>query len=51
MDASFIERNQIIERYLAGRLPLKGVQDFERFCREHPEALVSLGLPDASMPP
>lgn len=46
MDAAFIERNQIVERYLAGRLPLKGAQDFERFCREHPEALVALGLPD-----
>lgn len=46
MDAAFIERNQVVERYLAGRLPLKGAQDFERFCREHPETLVSLGLPE-----
>lgn len=46
MDAAFVERNQIIERYLAGRLPLKGAQDFERFCREHPETLLALGMPE-----
>lgn len=44
MDATFIEQNQIIERYLAGRLPLKGAQDFERFCKEHPETLTTLGM-------
>lgn len=44
MDATFIEQNQIIERYLAGRLPLKGAQDFERFCKEHPETLTRLGM-------
>jgi len=44
MDASFIQQNQIIERYLAGRLPLKGAQDFERFCRENPETLTQLGM-------
>jgi hypothetical protein len=46
MDASFIEQNQIIERYLAGRLPLKGAQDFERFCRENPDTLTRLGMAD-----
>ncbi len=46
MDASFIQQNQIIERYLMGRLPLKGAQDFERYCRENPEAVTQLGLPD-----
>ncbi len=46
MDAAFIQQNQIIERYLAGKLPLKGAQDFERYCREHPETLTSLGLAD-----
>lgn len=46
MDADFIQQNQIIERYLAGKLPLKGAQDFERYCREHPEALTSLGMSD-----
>jgi hypothetical protein len=44
MDRDFIARNQIVERYLGGRLPLKGAQDFERFCREHPELLEEIGL-------
>ncbi|HEY6451768.1 MAG TPA: hypothetical protein VIX87_04145 [Steroidobacteraceae bacterium] len=44
MDREFIVRNQIVERYLAGRLPLKGAQDFERYCREHPELLDEIGL-------
>jgi hypothetical protein len=46
MDASFIQQNQIIERYLMGRLPLKGAQDFERYCRANPETVAQLGLPD-----
>jgi hypothetical protein len=46
MDAAFIQQNQIIERYLMGRLPLKGAQDFERFCRENPEVVSQLGLSD-----
>jgi hypothetical protein len=46
MDIDFIARNQIVERYLAGRLPLAGAVDFERFCAEHPEALDELGLPE-----
>jgi hypothetical protein len=46
MDRDFIARNQIVERYLSGRLPIKGVADFERFCREHPDELDALGLPE-----
>jgi hypothetical protein len=46
MDAAFIQQNQIIERYLMGRLPLKGAQDFERYCRENPDTVTQLGLPD-----
>jgi hypothetical protein len=46
MDAAFIQQNQIVERYLTGKLPLKGAQDFEHYCREHPETLTSLGLAD-----
>jgi len=46
MDAAFIQQNQIIERYLMGRLPLKGAQDFERFCRENPGIVSQLGLQD-----
>lgn len=46
MDRDFIARNQIVERYLSGKLPVKGATDFERFCGEHPELLDELGLPD-----
>jgi hypothetical protein len=46
MDRDFIARNQIVERYLSGRLPLKGATDFERFCKDNPEALDELGLPE-----
>jgi len=44
MDREFILRNQVAERYLAGRLPVRGVHDFERYCREHPEMIHELGL-------
>jgi hypothetical protein len=44
MDREFILRNQIVERYIAGRLPLRGAQDFERYCREHPQLIEELGL-------
>lgn len=42
MDRAFIENNQILERYLAGKLPFKGAQDFEQYCRAHPEVLEEL---------
>ncbi|HEX4052545.1 MAG TPA: hypothetical protein VHY19_16875 [Steroidobacteraceae bacterium] len=44
MDRQFIAQHQIVERYLSGRLPPKGVLDFEQFCRRHPELLHELGL-------
>jgi len=44
MDREFIAHNQIVERYLSGRLPLKGAQDFERYCREHPQLLDEIGF-------
>jgi hypothetical protein len=46
MDRDFIARNQVVERYLSGRLPLKGATDFERFCRDHPQILDEIGLPE-----
>ena len=46
MDRDFILRNQIAERYVAGRLPVRGTHDFERYCREHPELIHELGLAD-----
>lgn len=44
MDRDFILQNQIVERYLGGRLPIKGAQDFEHFCKQHPELLDQIGL-------
>lgn len=46
MDRDFIARNQVIERYLSGRLPLKGATEFEQFCHTHPELLDEIGLPE-----
>ncbi len=46
MDAAFIERNQIVERYLTGKLPPKGAVDFERWCRANPQLVDSIGLSD-----
>jgi len=46
MDRDFIARNQIVERYLSGRLPLKGATDFEKFCTDNPGVLDELGLPE-----
>jgi hypothetical protein len=46
MDRDFIVRNQIIERYIGGRLPLKGAQEFERYCAANPEIIEELGLAD-----
>jgi hypothetical protein len=46
MDRDFIARNQVVERYLSGRLPLKGATDFERFCHDHPQLLDDIGLPE-----
>jgi hypothetical protein len=46
MDREFIARNQIVERYLSGKLPIKGATDFERFCRAEPDLLDEIGLPE-----
>jgi hypothetical protein len=46
MDRDFIARNQIVERYLSGRLPLKGATEFEHFCKDNPQLLDELGLPE-----
>jgi hypothetical protein len=46
MDRDFIARNQVVERYITGRLPVKGATEFERFCKEHPELLDEIGLPE-----
>jgi hypothetical protein len=46
MDRDFIARNQVVERYLSGRLPLKAATEFERYCRDHAEILDQIGLPE-----
>src|ERR1043165_9757582 len=46
MDREFILKNQIVERYLAGRLPPKGVTDFEKLIRSRPQLIDELGLAD-----
>jgi len=46
MDREFILKNQIVERYLAGRLPPKGVTDFEKLIRSRPQLIEELGLAD-----
>jgi len=46
MDRDFIARNQVVERYLSGRLPLKGATEFERFCHDNPQLLDEIGLPE-----
>lgn len=46
MDREFIVRNQIVERYIGGRLPVQGALEFERFCQEHPEIVDEIALTD-----
>ncbi len=46
MDREFIARNHIVELYLSGRLPIRGATVFERFCRENPQILDEIGLPE-----
>jgi hypothetical protein len=46
MNPEFIEKNQIVERYLAGKLPFQGRQDFERYCRDNPDVLEDIQLAD-----
>jgi hypothetical protein len=46
MDLAFIARHQVVERYLAGKLPRRAAQDFEQFCQRHPQLLDEIGLSD-----
>jgi hypothetical protein len=46
IDQDFVVKNRLVERYIGGRLPLRGAQDLERFCREHPELLDEIHLSD-----
>lgn len=46
MDREFILRNRIVELYLSGSLPVRGATVFEHFCRENPQILDEIGLPE-----
>lgn len=46
MDREFIARNRIVELYLSGSLPVRGATVFEQFCRENPQILDEIGLPE-----
>lgn len=44
IDREFVIKNQLVERYLGGRLPVRGAQDLERFCRDNPDLLDDIKL-------
>jgi len=46
MDRDFIARNRIVELYLSGRLPARGATVFEQYCRQNPQILDEIGLPE-----
>ena len=46
MDREFILRNRIVELYVSGSLPVRGATVFEQFCRENPQILDEIGLPE-----
>jgi len=46
MDPDFIARNRIVELYVSGKLPVRGATVFERYCRENPQILDAIGLPE-----
>ena len=43
-DRKFIEDHKLLERYLEGKLPVKGARDLEAWCRNNPDYLNSLNL-------
>ncbi len=46
MDRDYIARNRIVELYLSGTLPVRSATVFEGFCRENPQILDEIGLPE-----
>jgi hypothetical protein len=46
MDRDFIARNRIVELYLSGGLPVRGATVFEQYCRQNPQILDEIGLPE-----
>lgn len=45
MDRSYIENENIVDRYLAGELTVREAREFEKYCLEHPQFLNSLPIP------
>ena len=43
-DRKFIEDHQLLDKYLTGKLPLKGARDLESWCRANPQYLEELQL-------
>jgi hypothetical protein len=43
-DRKFIEDHKLLERYLEGKLPVKGARDLENWCRHNPDYLNELRL-------
>ncbi len=43
-DAKFIEDHRLLDRYLDGKLPVKGARDLENWCRANPDYLNALNL-------
>jgi hypothetical protein len=43
-DRNFIEEHRLLERYLTGKLPLRGARDLEAWCRSNPQYLEELEL-------
>jgi hypothetical protein len=39
IDRAFVESNQLVERYLDGKLPYKGQRELENWCRANPDYL------------
>jgi hypothetical protein len=45
MDRNYIEREQLVERYLAGELTVREAREFEKYLLEHPAVLNELPIP------
>ncbi len=43
-DRKFIEDHKLLERYLDGKLPVRGARDLEAWCRSNPDYLTELNL-------
>ncbi|MBC7984147.1 MAG: hypothetical protein H7Y02_09860 [Candidatus Obscuribacterales bacterium] len=45
MDRTYIESQQIVQRYLSGDLTVREARDFEKYCLDHPEVLATMPIP------